>query len=361
MNALAATWARRIPVVVLYFAAFFVLAALFLPLAVASAVFDLVRQQPWTVTRALVFVLWYLACELVGVVASVLIWLASGVWAGADRERFVRWNYALQGWWARMLGRGGFRIFNIRLDTPLRTPTALHAAGYRFGERPLLVFVRHASTADTILAALLLSIPYRLRLRYVLKRELLWDPCLDIVGNRLPNVFVRRDSAQTEREAAAIAGLARGLGPGDGVLIYPEGTRFSAAKKARIVERLREQGREQAAAEAESLRHVLRPRSGGPLALLDAAPHADVIFLGHTGFEGSASFDRFFNGGLIGRTVHAELRVVRAADVPKGREARLAWMMENWRQVDDFIEKYQAATAAIPAAPIRSGRRQTQG
>ena len=35
---------------------------------------------------------------------------------------------------------------------------------------------------------------YHLRLRYVLKRELLWDPCLDIVGQRVPNIFVDRDA-----------------------------------------------------------------------------------------------------------------------------------------------------------------------
>ena len=353
MSVLPGIWARRVLVIAIYAAAFCVLTLFFVPLAVVAAAFDLVRGQPWTVTRTLAFFVWYLACELVGVVASLLIWIASGVWAGGDRDRFLRWNYWLQGWWARMLGRGAFRIFDIRLE--------VHGDGYRFGERPVLVFVRHASTADTILAALLVTLPHGTKLRYVLKRELLWDPCLDIVGNRLPNVFVRRDSAQTEREAAAVADLARGLGPQDGVLIYPEGTRFSPAKRARIAQKLREQGREEAAVEAEALRHVLRPRSGGPLALLDVAPQADVVFLAHTGFEGSASFDRFFNGGLIGRTVHAELRVVKAGEIPKGREARRSWMMANWRQVDEFIEQHQGATGFMPVAQRRSRAQRAQG
>lgn len=327
-----AHWTRRLLAVVLYAAAFSALTTFFVPLALATAAFDLARGRPWTATRALAFFVWYLACELAGIAASLLIWIAGGTWAGGDRARFVDWNYHLQHWWARMLGRGAFRIFDIRLE--------VDDGGYRFGQRPVLVLVRHASTADTILAALLISVPHGTRLRYVLKRELLWDPCLDIVGNRLPNVFVNRDSAESAREVAAVADLARGMGNSDGVLIYPEGTRFSASKKQRIVAKLREQGREDAAVEAEKLRHVLRPRSGGTLALLEMAPQADVIFLAHTGFEGSASFDRFVNGGLIGKTVRAELRVVPAERIPAGVEARRAWLMDNWRMVDDFIERH---------------------
>jgi len=333
MSGWAVMWARRLPVMATYVAMFAALAILFVPLAVVAASLDLRWSQPWTLTRTLVFFLWYLACELAGVAASLAIWLASLLVPGFGRESFLAQNFALQHWWARMLGRGGFRIFDIRLE--------LDDGGYRFGQRPVLLFVRHASTADTILAALAISVPHGTRLRYVLKRELLWDPCLDIVGNRLPNAFVHRDEAHTADDVAMVASLARGLGPRDGVLIYPEGSRFSPAKKDRIVARLREQGREEAAREAESLRHVLRPRSGGPLALLEAAPDADVLFLAHTGFEGSASFDRFFNGGLIHRTVHARIRAVRAEDVPKDEAARREWMMAEWRLVDDFVNQHR--------------------
>lgn len=341
MNSTLKTWTRRLLVIALYGGAFSTLVTLFVPLAAMAAAFDFVRGQPWTVTRTLVFFVWYFACELVGLAIAFGLWVASRVWAGGDQERlFLGWNYELQHWWARMLGRGSFRIFNIHLAPcePFVDLGGGRTAPYRFGERPVLVFVRHASTADTILTAILVSVPYGTRLRYVLKRELLWDPCLDVVGNRLPNVFVLRDSAQTEREVAAVAALAEGLGRDDGVLIYPEGTRFSPSKKKRIVEKLREQGRDEAADEADALRNVLRPRSGGPLALLERAGGADVVFLAHTGFEGSASFDRFFNGGLVGKTVHAEVRVVRAEDVPRTTEARRAWLMEQWRRVDDFIE-----------------------
>lgn len=329
-------WARRVAAVSLYVALFSLLAVGFLPLAVLAATVDAARGQPWTAVRALLFFLWYLACELVGVAASFVLWVA---WrADRDDARWIARNYQLQHWWASMLGRVAFRIFGVRLLVTGDVP--------RFGERPVLLFVRHASVADTILAALLVSVPHGVRLRYVLKRELLWDPCLDIVGNRLPNVFVRRDSAASAREIAAIGELARGLGPRDGVLIYPEGTRFTPAKKARIVEKLLRDGKHDAAREAEELRHVLRPRSGGALALLEMAPQADVVFLAHTGFEGSASFDRFASGALVGATVHAELRAVPSERIPADRDGRRAWLQEQWRLVDEFVDRH---------APERNG------
>ena len=64
---------------------------------------------------------------------------------------------------------------------------------------PIIVFLRHSSVADTLLPAVFIANPNGLKLRYVLKHELLWDPCLDIVGNRLPNSFVRRGSGDSYR------------------------------------------------------------------------------------------------------------------------------------------------------------------
>ena len=64
---------------------------------------------------------------------------------------------------------------------------------------PYLLLVRHASSGDALLASSLVSAPNRMQLRCVLKRELLWDPCLDIVGNWLPNVFAERDAPDSSR------------------------------------------------------------------------------------------------------------------------------------------------------------------
>ena len=57
---------------------------------------------------------------------------------------------------------------------------------------------------DTVLPVVFFALPTGVRLRYVLKRELLFDPCLDIVGQRLPNYFARRGAGATEQEVAGV-------------------------------------------------------------------------------------------------------------------------------------------------------------
>jgi hypothetical protein len=169
----------------------------------------------------------------------------------------------------------------------------------------------------------------------VLKRELLWDPCLDIVGRRLPNAFVDRSAARTQAEVLAVAGLARDLDAGSAVLIYPEGTRFAESKRGRSVAALRERKQDALADIASTFRHVLPPRLGGALALLDAAPDVDVILLEHTGFEGAATFASFWGGGLVGTTIRVRLRRIAAATIP--RERTDEWLFSRWAEMDDWI------------------------
>jgi hypothetical protein len=85
---------------------------------------------------------------------------------------------------------------------------------------PAIVLIRHASIVDNLLPAALVARPHGIRLRYVLKSELLADPCLDIAGRRRPNDFVRRGTGEAQ-ELERVRALADGLGPGDGVLVYP--------------------------------------------------------------------------------------------------------------------------------------------
>ncbi|MBW2536067.1 MAG: hypothetical protein JRI55_31555, partial [Deltaproteobacteria bacterium] len=207
----ATTWARRaisLPLyatlcaVVLGGAPVWLLLALITDLALGQA-----RLLPRT--RVLGFFAVYLGCELVGVVAATgLWWLTLGGRVGGAR-RFVRVHVALQRWWSGMLFAGSVRAFSLRVE----------AEGLQVArEGPFLLFVRHASTADTILAAGIVANPNRLVLRYVRKRELLWDPCLDIVGRRLPKAFVDRRAARQGAEAAAISSLATELDAGSAVL-----------------------------------------------------------------------------------------------------------------------------------------------
>ena len=103
---------------------------------------------------------------------------------------------------------------------------------------PLLVFVRHASLVDVLIPGGFIANAHHLELRYVLKRELLIEPCLDVAGHWIPNHFVDRGGSHTDTELNAVRALKDNLGPNEGVILYPEGTRFSARKRDSLLRKL---------------------------------------------------------------------------------------------------------------------------
>jgi len=329
------TLARRlvtIPTVLLLAAASVLLAPLWIPgLAIADA---LRPARRGAALRAGAMLAVLLQCEAAGLLASFALWVAHP--GGRARERYLARNLALQRAWATALFGAARRIYGMGLDVEGEQAVA---------PGPILLLPRHASVADTLLPEVLVGAPHGIRLRYVLKRELLADPCLDVVGNRLPNVFVRRGSEDSAHEIAAVAALASGLGRDEGVLIYPEGTRFSAAKRRRVLERLRAAGDAERLAYAERLRQLLPPRRGGPLALLEAAPAADVVFCAHTGLEGAASLADLWRGDLVGSRVRVRFWRVPRAEVPAERSARARWLDAWWERLDAWVD---AARAGAP-------------
>ena len=323
-------WGRRAVTIPLYFILFGLMLGASPVLFPLTLLVDACRPGKWALVRMLAFLLLYLACEVLGIVASFALWLHGGPLFGRDVERYLKRNFDLQCWWARTLAGGAFRLFSIRLEVD-GLPDLRH--------RPILLFFRHASTADTVLPALLISIPQRIVLRYIFKRELLLDPCLDIVGNRLPNCFVRRGSGESVREIENVARLMDDLTPGQGVLMFPEGTRFTAAKRQRILNRLQSSGDEEAFRRARSMPHVLPPRLGGSLALLERNSGADAVFCAHTGLESTTSIGQLWRGNLVGARVRVKFWVVPFRDIPKGREALAAWLWEEWAKVNSFLEQ----------------------
>lgn len=339
-ESLLSVWARRavsVPVYLLLAAVALVTAPLW---AIAAFVWDALtgaaRRCPRT--RALAFFALYLGCEAGGILAATGLWIVSLGGRVGGPLRWLDLNAALQRRWADTLFFGSLRLFSMRVST----------AGIELvRDGPFLLFVRHASLADTVLAAAFVANPGRLLLRYVLKRELLWDPCLDIVGRRLPNAFVKRRGPGLDAEVAAVAGLARGLDARSAVLIYPEGKRFSDQRRAAALAALEEKGRHELATIARGFRNVLPPRLRGPLALLDAAKGIDVVLLEHTGFEGAATFPQFWHGALFGRTLHVRLRRFPASAIPA--EARDRWLFARWAEMDDWISAVRVARNADAA------------
>ena len=320
-------WPRRlltIPGVILALA---LVSAALPALVVLALVVDLCRangRRTLASVRLVLFLEAFLLAEVFGLAilgATALVTLGSPA-----RRAEITWP--VQRLYTSILMAATRTLFSLRFEVE---GDDLAAEG-----GPMLVFIRHASIIDTLIPSTFVANRHEVRLRYVLKRELLVDPCLDVAGHFLPNYFAARDGVDTPGEIEAVRALKSGLGPADGVLIYPEGTRFTARKRRKIIERLLRTD-PAAAARAEALGHLLPVRHGGALALLDAAPSCDVIFIGHTGLEGFASITDIWAGALVGRTLRIKIWRERAATIPDTEEARLAWLHARWQRLDDWI------------------------
>ena len=90
---------------------------------------------------------------------------------------------------------------------------------------------------------------------------------------------------------------------------------------------------------------MLPPRRGGVLALLDAAPEADVVLLAHTGLEEAARLGDLWRGSLVGGTIDVEMWRIRRARIPADAAGREAWLRDCWRRVDHWVESRRGAGA----------------
>lgn len=310
---------------------------------------DLVRRKRFATTRFLLFAGVYLWSATVPLVCLFISWVICGTWAGAKWDRIFNHAAWLQRHWARALYRGGEACFSVTTD--------VEAVNFPSDARgPFLVFARHTSVADTMLPLVVIRHDRDLPLRYVIKRELLVEPAIDVAGQRIPNAFVRRSGNDLSKEVDQVRKLAKNLKVGEGVLIYPEGTRFSRKKHAERLGSIRE--RDPARYDrVRSYRRLLPMRLGGPIAMLEERPDADVLFFAHTGFEAVSSFERMINGALVGMNVKVQLRRVPAADIPKDPAARAIWLDQEWAKMDQWVDAIltdRGGEEAAEAAPAEA-------
>ncbi len=325
-------WQRRLVTVPAVFV-LFVLATLLLPLffllgLLVDAWRWLTKRVPWVASRIVVAFWVYLSAEVIALSVVAVSWLLTGF--GRARERLAVFTYWAQALWASYLVRVFRFLFRLGLEIDDQDVARPGRAIYMF---------RHASLVDTLLPLNLVSRPFGIRLRYVLKNELLVDPALDIAGNLIPNHFVDRRSVRSTAEIAKVGKLADDLTVDQGVLIYPEGTRYTEERRTRAMAALERRDPE-AFELAQGYRHVLPPRPGGPLALLDAG--TDVVFCAHAGLDGFARVADIWRGGIVGTTIRAKFWRVAADLVPRSRSERKVWLFAQWQAVDDWIAAVRA-------------------
>lgn len=310
---------RRLLTVTGMVSALWLVSALVPSLLVVALLIDLARGvKRFTTVRLTAFLFSFLLVENVGLAALFFAFLSTRAGTRARHER----TFAIQRAYTAGHLWSVTRIFSLRFVVE---GSDLAATG------PFVAFVRHASVVDVLVPGGFIANAHRIELRYVLKKELLAEPCLDIAGHWIPNHFVNRGGGDTDRELRAIRDLKQNLGAKEGVLLYPEGTRFSRRKRDALLS-----GPD--AARAAPLKHLLPIRPGGALTLLDAAPACDVVFVGHHGLEGLTRLGEIWRGGLVGKTVTIKFWREAASSVPTRAEDRLPWLDAQWQRVDAWLE-----------------------
>jgi 1-acyl-sn-glycerol-3-phosphate acyltransferase len=334
------TWRRRaVSVPGLY-----LLTALYLALLPAllllALLHDVVTRARLAYVRGLLALAVNLVVHCVGLVALFVVWLFSGRWLRRSERPQLRASYLVEVWLSRAIVAGIERVYGIR-----RVVEGLDA----LGDGPTLLLARHVSLVDPVLFLAVLGHAGS-TLRYVCKRELLWDPCIDVLGHRVPMAFVWRGMSRHEADVENVSHLVDALGDDDVVLVFPEGTRFTERKQRRALLRLASH-RPALAEIASRWRHVLPPHPSGALALLEREPSLNVVVCAHTGLEGARALRDLIDGALIGREVRIGLWRVPREEIPNDREARAAWLFDVMGDMEDWVGQHRSGPGAGPDDP----------
>ena len=213
-----------ISALVLITASVIVLAPILIVVSLLDSIFPGFRTAP----HSLAFIYWFVICEWIGLARFAWVWALY-----RNKPEFLMRLRDIQFWWAQALFDLGKRVFQLQVEVRGNDALEGHCA---------ILLSRHTSM-DTVCRCCT-SVKLESSLRYVLKQELQYFPCLDIGGNLLPNVFVDRSGADSAAAVAEVSELVATAGDDESVLIYPEGTRFTQAKHDALGEK-RPQLREQ--------------------------------------------------------------------------------------------------------------------
>ena len=320
-------------------------------LALLTAAFGLARLRRGRLRglRLLYFGLTWLAAETAALFMCLGLWIASGFGGRLRTEPYQSRHYDVMRWYLDLVYRAAARTFGVRVEVeePELTPEERAA---RLA-RPVIVLSRHAGPGDSFLLVHHLISVYARRPRVVMKAAMQLDPGVDVVANRLPNVFISRRRGGERVHVEQIRRLARGLDRDSALVIFPEGGNWTPGRWQRGIRRLERGGRPDLAARARRMRNVLPPRAGGARSAITACPAADVIFVAHAGLDQLVSVGDIWRNLPMDQVIHARWWRVPADQVPRSgdREAQVQWLYGWWETIDRWISARRAADAQTPA------------
>jgi 1-acyl-sn-glycerol-3-phosphate acyltransferase len=339
------------PVVVVIAVAFIVLSP---ALALLALVFGLAaRSRPGRMRslRLTCFALIWFIAETAALAMLLGLWIVSGFGGRLSTEPYQSRHYRVVRWFLDLLYDGAERTYGLRVEVD--EPELTSEEQIARLTRPIIVLCRHAGPGDSFLLVHELLTVYGRRPRVVMKAALQIDPSLDVVGNRLPNVFIKASQTGENIFTEQIERLARGLDARGALVIFPEGGNWTPNRWYRGIRRLERQGRRDLAARAAHMPNVLPPRPGGTLAAISACPDADVIFVAHAGLDSIISIGDVWRNFPINQVIRARWWRVPFDEVPRdaGHEDQVRWLYDWWERIDSWITENRPGEATLPVPP----------
>ena len=258
------------PLVIILAVGFLVLSPFLALLALVFGLAARPRAGQMRSLRLVGFALVWFVAETVVLLMLAGLWVASGFGGRLRTEPYQSRHYAVVRWFLDWMYRGAERTYGLRaeVDEPELTPEE-HLARLA---RPVIVLSRHAGPGDSFLLVHQLLSVYQRRPRVVMKATLQLDPSVDIAGNRLPNVFIKRRQTGERIFTEQIQRLARGLDNTGALVIFPEGGNWTPGRWRRGIRRLEHSGRSDLASRARACRTCCRRGPGGLGLLFRPAP-----------------------------------------------------------------------------------------
>ena len=333
-------WKRRsrtIPAMLIGTAALLVLSPVVL---VAAAIADLIRgRRRLPTVRLALFVMQYTINDSIEILLAPILWVVAGFGSRLDGAASVRRHQNLQAWSIAVLARRAERLLGVRLELDEGVKISLTPG-------PVIVLCRHVNIVDASIPTLLYQ-RAGLQTRGVIMAELLADPGFDLIYRRTGSVFIPRDNGP--EAVVQLRQLCHGMTESTAVVIYPEGRLFRPGLRDRFLAKIASIDPERAV-RLESLRHVLPPRPGGVLALLDAMPLVDVVVIAHAGLDQFGTFGSLARSAPLPQPITVTAWRIRCADIPSDLNERIIWLDKQWLRVDEWVA--QQLALAGHSAPI---------
>jgi 1-acyl-sn-glycerol-3-phosphate acyltransferase len=338
------------PMVIVVALGVIVLSPLLAVLALLFGLAGLSRAGRMRNLRLVSFAVVWLTAELVTLLVLLGLWIISGFGGRMHTEPYQSRHYAVVRKFLDRLYRGVERAYGLRLEVEEPELTASERMARL--ARPVIVLSRHAGPGDSLLLVHQLLSVYGRRPRVVMSATLQFDPSLDVMGNRLPNVFIHGRHLGESIFTDQIERLARGLDASGALVIFPEGGNWTPGRWRRGIRRLEAAGRRDLAARARDMPNLLPPRPGGTLTAITACPDADVIFVAHAGLETIQSMGDVWRRFPIDQVIRARWWRVPFDQVPRDldHEAQVQWLYDWWERIDRWITENRPGGTPVPAA-----------